>query len=363
MSGKGKMKNVNSGFSPQASRPRTQAGSPRRRGDKIQDSGFRHKKLFGIICLVSCILVIMLGFASNTHAVPDTVSVRVTDVTTSSFSVVWMTDVSADPALEVYSDSAMTNKITDNLLITSMPAGSQKVVSTARGSGIMKVRVSGLSPSTKYYVRTVTKDSSNPQSIGYSALQEVVTASKVMPYKYSNNIAEGFSNDLSLFKVYIRPSDNDPEPGLGDLIILEEEGSTYPISAFAGDWIGSSEGILDLNNLFSSDGQSLDLAGGEKIILRIYRGGGFSTLTHYRRVPQDGNMVYVVEPIKGFFADINLDGKIDDEDFAEFKKQYRTLPDDTSYNPDFNFVDDTERKVDAREFSKFSREYGRTDVK
>ena len=74
-------------------------------------------------------------------------------------------------------------------------------------------------------------------------------------------------------------------------------------------------------------------------------------------------MVYVVEPAKGFFADINLDGKIDDADFTEFKKQYRTLPDDVSYNPDFNFVEDTEGKVDAREFSKFSKEYGRTDVK
>lgn len=344
MSGKGKMKNVNSRF-------------------KIQDLGCRHKKPFGVLYLASCILVIVLGFASNALAVPDTVSVRITDVTTTSFSVVWMTDVSADPAIEVYSDSSMTNKITDKLLITSMPAGSQKVISAARGRGIMKVRVSGLSSSTKYYVRTVTKDSSNSQSIGYSALQEVVTSSKVMPYKYSNNIAEGFSNDLSAFKVYIRPSDNDPEPGLGDLIVLEEEGSTYPISAFAGDWIGSPEGILDLNNFFGLDSRSLDISGGEKITLRIYRGGGLSTLTHYRKAPQDSNMVYVSEPVKGFFADINLDGKIDDEDFAEFKKQYRTLPDDVTYNPDFDFVEDTEGKVDAREFSKFSKEYGRTDVK
>ncbi len=73
-------------------------------------------------------------------------------------------------------------------------------------------------------------------------------------------------------------------------------------------------------------------------------------------------MVYVVESVKGFFADINLDDKVDEEDFAEFKKQYRTLPDDATYNPDFNFAEDTEGKVDVREFSKFSREYGRTDV-
>jgi hypothetical protein len=73
-------------------------------------------------------------------------------------------------------------------------------------------------------------------------------------------------------------------------------------------------------------------------------------------------MVYVVEPVKGFFADINLDGKVDDEDFAAFKAQYRTSSNDPSYNPDFNFVDDPEGKVDARDFSKFSKEYGRTNV-
>jgi hypothetical protein len=74
-------------------------------------------------------------------------------------------------------------------------------------------------------------------------------------------------------------------------------------------------------------------------------------------------MVYVVDPLKGFFADVNLDGRVDDLDFAEFRKHYRTSPDDTNYNPDFNFVEDAEGKVDVREFSKFSKEYGRTDVR
>lgn len=300
---------------------------------------------------------------SNALAVPDTSSVRVTDVTTTSFSVVWMTDVSADPEVEVYADNTMATRITDKCVITSMPSGSPKVSGAAKARGIMKVRVSGLSSSTKYYVRTVTKDPSNPQSIGYSSIYEVTTASKVMPYKYTDNKPEGFANDLSSFRVYIRPSDKDPEPGLGDLIVLEGDGALYPLSAFVGDRINSPESVIDLNNIFGLDSRSLDISGGEKITIRIYRGGGISTLTHYRRSPQNSNMVYVSESVKGFFADINLDGKIDDEDFAEFKKQYRTLPDDVTYNPDFDFVEDTEGKVDAREFSKFSREYGRTDVK
>lgn len=312
---------------------------------------------------VSLWLFFIFALVSHALAVPETVGVKITDVTTSSFSVVWMTDVAAEPMVEVYSDSSMTNQITE-LVTTPMPASSTTVVEAARNKGIMKIRVSGLSPSTAYYVRTLTGDPENPQSIGYSALYEVITASEVTPYYYSGDTAQGFSNDLVAFTVYIRPLDKDtePEPGAGDLIILEDEVSPYPISAFAGDGINSPQGILDMNNLFNIDGLSRDVTGGEKIVLRVYRAGTLSTLIHYRRIPQDEGMVYVAEPVRGFFADINLDGNVDDEDFEEIRKQYRALPDDADYNPDFDFVDDEEGKIDVREFSKFTREYGRTDV-
>lgn len=328
----------------------------------------KHKLLFNrdfnnnfLVCIAFFAAALM--FAANAFAVPGTTSVRIADVTTSSFSVVWMTDVVAEPTVEVYSDSAMATQITQTVTITPMPAGSQNVLLTAKNKGVIKVRVSGLNPATKYYVRTVTKESANLANISYSPLYEAVTASKVMPYYHSNNTPQGFSNDLVSFKVYMRPSETNAGLRVGDLIVLEDENSAYPISAFVGDWINSPEGILDLNNIFGMDALSRNLTGGEKIILRIYRGGVLSTLIHYRRIPQNGNMVYVVEPLKGFFADINLDGNVNDLDFSEFKKQYRTIPDDVSYNPDFNFVEDSTGGVDIREFSKFSREYGRTDVK
>lgn len=305
----------------------------------------------------------LLGLlAGHAFAVPETAGVRITDVTPTSFSVVWLTDVPADPAVEVYADNAMTSQITDRLIVAPMPSESLRISAAAKGKGIMKVRVSGLNPSTLYYVRTVTKDPANLQSLSYSILLEAVTASKVMPYFSLNGSLQSFSNDLLTFKVYVRPKDTDPEPALGDLIVLEQEGSFAPLSAFVGDSINSAEGILDLNNLFGPDAVSSDLLGNEKIVLRIYRAGGLSTLTHYRKAPLDMNMVNVVDPVKGFFADINLDGKVDDLDFDEFRKQYKTVPNDATYNPDFNFVEDSEGRVDAREFSKFSREYGRTNV-
>ena len=309
-------------------------------------------------CVCLCLFVIS-GFAVDALAVPETAGVRITDVTTSSFSVVWMTDVAAEPMVEVYSDSAMTEEITDRVVITPMPAVPE-VAEAAKSKGIMKVRVSGLRSSTKYYVRTVTRDPASPESVAYSALYEVVTASEVRPYHYINGAAQVFSNDLVSFRVYLRPSDTDY--GIGDLIILESTGSLYPVSAFVGDGIDTPEGLLDLNNLFDDNGLSLDLGGGERLIITVYRGRALSNLMHYRKMPQDEGMIYVVEPLNGFFADINLDGRVDDQDFEEFRRHYRSMPDDLDYNPDFNFVEDPEDKVDAREFSRFSIEYGRTDV-
>lgn len=308
-------------------------------------------------------LFILVGVAGNAAAVPETVSVRVTDVTTSSFAVVWMTDVAANPSVEVYSDSAMSTRLSDAVTVTPMPDAPPGVATAARNRGIMKVRVAGLAPNTRYYVRTVTGDPVDPSSIGYSGLQEVTTASAVVPYRVADDGSlQGFANDLLVLKVYLRPGDDDAIPGQGDLILLETSSSSYPTSAFIGTGVTAPEGALDLGNLFGQDMNSLNIAGGEKALLRIYRGGTLSTLLHYRRFPASGNTVAVAEPVKGFYADINLDGKVDEADFSEFRKQFRTVPDDATYNPDYNFLADPAGKIDAQDFARFAKEYGRVDL-
>lgn len=320
------------------------------------------KKMGRFVIFNFIFFILHFAFATASLAVPETNEVRVTDVTVSSFSLVWMTDVAADAGVEVYADKSMLQRVTEGLVITPMPAGSSTAAQAARTKGIMKAQVSGAQPATTYYARAVTKDPANPDSAGYSALQEVKTAATVALYRTVNSTAQGLSNDLVAFRVYVRPADQAAEPRLGDLVILEAHESPYPISAFAGDGALSPEGILDLNNLFGADGSSLAVSGGEIITLRIYRAGGLSTLSHYRRAPQNSAVVSVTSPLKGYFADINLDGKVDDQDFAEFKSHYRTAANDTTYNPDFNFVEDPEGKVDVRSFGKFSKEYGRTNV-
>jgi hypothetical protein len=236
--------------------------------------------------------------------------------------------------------------------------------------------VSGLIPDTAYSVTTVTADPENPASVANSYVV-ARTATVVKPYDDGTGELKGVSNDLLAFEVYFW-TDNEvpvePSPSLGDLLILETPGSSYPISAFAGDGVAAPEGVLDLNNLFKTDGSSLDIAGTEKkkAVLSIYRGDFIATLlmlTHYRWLPQDtvNDDVVVSGAVKGHFADINLDGSVDKQDFDAFRAQYKTFGSDGIYNPDYDYLSaDTEPvgvgRVDVLDFSKFATKYGETGI-
>lgn len=315
---------------------------------------------------ISCTVLICLAWARLAFAVPETVSLRVTDVTASSFSIVWMTDVPAVPTVEVYGDVSMVNRLTESVTLVPMPDAPPDVAAAARGRGIMKVLVAGLAPNTAYYVRSVTVDPLQPSSIATSALQQVTTAAAVVPYtRTTDGVLQGFANDLVSMRVYLRPSEENGALGLGSLLLLETPDSPYPVTAYVGAGTAAPEGILDLNNLFGKDMTSRMLAGGEKTTLSVYRGGVLSTLTHYRRIPTNSTMISVGEPVKGAFADINLDGRVDEQDFAEFRKQFRTEPNGLTYNPDYNFVEDSQNPdglINAQDFARFAREYGRTNV-
>lgn len=296
-------------------------------------------------------------------AVPDTTALIVADVTPSSFAVVWTTDVPAYPTVEVYADQSMTTTINSDVVITPMPDASAEVAEAARNKGIMKVRVAGLLPGTTYYVRTVTADPVDPLSVGYSALRHVTTAVASVPYIVAPDGAlGGLNNDILSFPVHVRPSDRDQNGRMGDLAIIEIPGSPYPLSSFVGAGGVNSEALLDLNNVYGENGRSLPVNGGEKGLIKVYRGAALETLRHYRKVAANSQSVEVQEPVRGFFADINMDSRVDMADFEEFRAHFRTAPDDSAYNPDFNFAVDAESRIDALDFARFAREYGKTDV-
>jgi hypothetical protein len=318
----------------------------------------RHMRLV----LVVIALITAMTMATTAFAASELSGVRVTDVTTSSFSMVWVADTVGEPEIYVYADAAMKNLLNASLEVSILPEVSPEVRLAALGKGIIKVRVHMLNPSTTYYARAVMKDPTNPFNSGQSPLLDVHTAEQVLPYKSGDNGLQGTGNDLSRFEVYVHPMEINGDIGAGDLLVLQSDESLYPISAYVGDDIAAPGAVLDMNNLFDSNGRSLDLTGGERFVINVYRRGTLDRLVHYRRAADEGSMVNVSSPLNGFFADINLDGNVDIFDFDMFKPQYKTGMEDVSYNPDFDFFDDSEGIVDVREFSLFSEEFGRTGI-
>lgn len=316
-------------------------------------------KLLKQITVAMAFFVVTL-FSNTVYASIETVSLRIVDVTPISFSVVWMTNVEGVPNIDVYSDVTMQNKINKNVKIIPYIDLSQELQGLARQKGIMKITVTGLNPDSTYYFNAITSDEATGLT-DYSTLTSATTASKILTYSIDDVQKKyTFTNNLATFNIFLPPSDDGILLGKGSLILLDTDTSLYPLSAFIGNEINAPEGYIDLNNLFNIAGTSLQVFDGSRTKLLVYRGTTFSTLLHYRKISVHAGSGMVEDVVKGFFADINLDGNVDVIDFELFKEHYMLEANDISFNPDFDFY--KTNKVDVFDFSKFSKEYGRIDV-
>jgi len=94
--------------------------------------------------------------------VPEVNHVMVTDVTTTSFSVIWAANEASTAGLEVYADENGSSQIVD-AVITAHPieCGDETIKAAAEDNGVMKVMVTGLEPDTTYYFMTITTSKSS----------------------------------------------------------------------------------------------------------------------------------------------------------------------------------------------------------
>jgi len=329
----------------------------------ITDDGGLIRIMFGGAMFRAAFALTIIGLLVAPRfclALPQTTEVDVADVTPNSFSLVWMSDRESEPSVRVYSDESLTQEITSGLTVLPMGGIPSDVAGAAKSRGILKVTVTGVSASTTYYARAVTTDSQDPDGVSFSPSVSVTTQAETSNFTEVDSEPVVFANDLCTFPVYVMPGDG--SLGFGDLVMLTAEGSQTPVTAFVGAGAASPEGLIDLNNLFGPDGISLNLGDMERAKLVVYRGYVMPSLEHFRWIDEQSGYTEVKGAVRGFFVDFNLDGTVDDADFGEFAKRYRTRETDPDYNPDFDYVPDTEGVVDAREFSGFAENYGRTDV-
>jgi hypothetical protein len=214
--------------------------------------------------------------AGSAFALPPVVrDITVTDVTPVSFSVVWSSDQASSCNITVFSDENGTDDITADLVITPHPTrnNSAAVVTAAQNRGVMKIRVTGLVPSTTYYFKTATLSISGAETTFFPSAAPFasVTTSAAVSKTTGFGLDEiPFTNDLVYSDIY---EGDGSTPAEGTLLLASVDGARYPVSSFAGDEFASPRAAVDLNNLYTSlDDGSFALHGGQKIVLTAFYG-------------------------------------------------------------------------------------------
>lgn len=223
--------------------------------------------------------------------VPEISHVMVTDVTTTSFSVIWAASEASTAGLEVYADENGSSLIVD-AVITPHPieSGDDTIRTAAEDNGVMKVRVTGLAPDTTYYFKTITTSNSTKETTDYpdaAPFISVTTESETVRTYESGGDVLPFSNDLIIKPCYLDDGTTFAE---GTLLLATVAGGSHPITAFVGDGVELPNALIDLNNVFGRGTfENLDLSQGVNITLLNFRGlEGNSIITY--EVPEDQSL-------------------------------------------------------------------------
>ena len=188
------------------------------------------------------ILSLVLLLISHTVLAEITfTNIKVTDVTPNSFTVNWKTDEAATADINIYLDVAKVQPatgITKEIQFTE--SNLTTLATTAEDNGVLRIRVSGLSPNTPYFFELVT----TPKLSGISS---IFPASGALPSVKTYNNSFPMSNESigsDVFQV------DGATAATGSILIINVESSQYPVSHMVGDGFNNSFATVNLSNLF-----------------------------------------------------------------------------------------------------------------
>jgi hypothetical protein len=322
----------------------------------ILPDGFTRRfpmKSLKVIALIGITFLGMMWLCPLAPAVAPVVSdITVSDVTPVSFSIIWKSDIAGTSNLNVFSDSAGTTPVTD-ITIESQPVdnGDAAIAAAAEDIGVMKVRVSGLTPNATYYFQTETTEKGGSDvtlSPAASPLPEVITAADVVRTRMEDSAEVPFTNDLIIFDCDVA----------GALLVANVAGGDYPVSGFVGDGVAGTNAYVDLNNVFNF-GITLPLEGGEDVELTKFKGiQGIES--ENKAVPPATQLAKMLAPLEG--PPCNADivppfGVVDASDVMAFLVDFGSNSCSGDCLGDFDGDDD----VDGDDHLILITEFGRDD--
>jgi hypothetical protein len=169
------------------------------------------------------------------------------------------------------------------------------------------------------------------------------------------------ANDLLQFDLY-QPDGTTAAAGTL-LLITAPELAAHPLTAFVGEHANAPTAIVDGNNFFDADGESLKLLPNDKLQVTEFRGrlcdASDHQQAHMRRVADepDPAITELLAPAPCFSAsDFNCDGAVNAIDLNDFAIRYglstSAAAPECRFNADFDlFVDQTINALDLNELS------------
>ena len=295
---------------------------------------------------------------------PEISNFVVTDVTPVSFSVIWTSNEPSTCGIMVFGDPAGTQLLED-VTIVPMPVGNGdlEIVQKAEDNGVMKIRVTGLIPDTRYYFQTVTTSKNTFETSDFPSLPpypEVITA-----YRCSRSIAVGpdlvpFANDLITVECYYLDG---VIPAEGTILLAYVYGSDYPVSSFVGDGAPAPFAYVDINNAFSEDTfENMYLSGNESLILVQYMGIQ-GLIVHNYGIPCNDLLAEFKPPLvkDDCIGDFRGDGSVDVEDLSLFASSFGLMHDfDLQYVPVWSDLD-SDGDVDGMDLAILAADFERED--
>ncbi len=287
---------------------------------------------------LSGISIIIGLFSVSCFSAPAILSNPVlADVTDRSFSLIWTTDQTGEMLVEIYSDQAGTQLVsnynvssygikTGSSIFPSVTTSTSKTVieDSIKAKGIAKVVVSNLEPNTTYYLKygittDILQETTMCPDTGIlyclAATTDLLTVQTENTTTREINVSEVLLNDVILHL--------DASAEQGEMVLISIETANYPVSAIVGDVVPVPYAFLDLNNYFSMNtGESLLLRskaatpqGNSSNVLNIVRYSGLGgSSNQYAILDQTQGFGSIAGTLSRNIGDCNADSTTDGYD-------------------------------------------------
>ena len=212
--------------------------------------------------LVLTVLAIFITFFTmqSVAAEVNGNDIFISDVTPTSFTVVWDAGKSASGNLVIYSDPRGLDLISNLTMQNGFTeSGDTSLSNQANANGTLRTRVSGLSADTAYFFRVHTH--LNPTNTNE---QFPVNGAPLLGVK-TQILSVAVSNDT--FSSEVREPDGDA--ARTSVLIMDVEGSPYPISTMVGDGSATHLSLINTSNFYNNSGENRELVGGELIGITV----------------------------------------------------------------------------------------------